>query len=778
MRGNLSFIIREAHQKRNLFLYSITTMSFFLLRKYLLFDSIMEIKVSCPKFWFIVSDSFHESSIDPLFKALGRIADLYNHPITEESLRAGYAVDDTIDFEFMQRISRERLKLEAHIVESVDLPTIKEAWPCLLILKNNKIVVLEEIKKSHAIVFDPENPRQTTLTLKALSDLYDGRIIHFSPIVNLHEESSKEKEPFYDNWLLDVLKHFKKIYAQVVFSAFITNLLALMVPLFAMNVYDRVIPNASFSTLWVLSAGILIAISFDFILKTLKSYLVDFAGKNADLMFSNLLLEKIFALKLDKHNISSGMMLSYTRELETIREFFSSITLVTLIDIPFAFLFLFIIGFIGGPLLLSIEVTAILLILVANYILHKVISHHTEHAQKTVHKKNNFLVESILGLETIKASTAEAKMQRQWGVLSEMSAQESKKSSFFSSLAVNIASTVYNLSYISIVIAGVYLIIARELTMGGLIACSILSSRCLTPFSQAVSVLLRFSHVRDAYKSISKLMAMPTERKTDFDYTAKPTLKGSIVFRNVSFTYPDQSAPALKNVSFQINPGDKIAILGKIGSGKTTIEKLILGFYEPTEGEIIIDGVDQRQIDPVDFRSKINHVPQNTYLFSGTLLENIILSSQKTTKEDIERTLLFSGASDFAFHHPKGMNMLIKDSGNSLSGGQKQAVCIARAFIKDAPFLLLDEPTSMMDIHTEARFINNLKNILPHKTMILVSHNLNLLQLVDKVLVLEQGEVNFFGTRHDFLAKIQEQQHPPLKAVHAQNPTPQGGPKS
>jgi ATP-binding cassette subfamily C protein LapB len=532
-----------------------------------------------------------------------------------------------------------------------------------------------------------------------------------------------------------------------------------------MNVYDRVVPNSTFSTLWVLSIGIITVLLFDFVLKVIKSHFVDTASKSADIVLSSNLLEKILGMQLSDRTLSVGALANHVKELETIREFFSSVTLLSFIDIPFAILFLALITYIGGMWFLVASIAFIALSILSSWLMQQAVSRHTEQSFKTTNRKSGFMIETILGLETIKAFGAEGKTQHYWENLSQHHATHYQHSNFFTSLAINLIQMVTNLNYVIFVIMGVYLISTQNLTMGGLIACSILGTRVITPFSQAISLMMRMNQVLLAYKTINQIMQLQTERTSDRNYYPKHELEGAIAFKNVSFTYPGHPVQTLSDVSFSIEPKDKLAILGKIGSGKTTIEKLLLGFYAPTSGSIMVDNIDHRQIDPADLRSQMGYVSQDIYLFSGTVLENIILGEGNFTPKEIQNAIIQSGAINFIKHHPQGVNMQVGEGGRFLSGGQKQTLGIARAILHNPPFLIFDEPTTMMDQQSEHWFLTHFQQLVQDKTFIVISHNPKLLSLANKVLYLDEGRVKFYGTKASFIEMIKRAEFAPTTPV-------------
>jgi len=646
----------------------------------------------------------------------------------------------------------KRLHLQGEILKK-PLSEITDGYiPCILLLADDRACYVEKMTEEGFWIASGDTKEGVLVSREDLATAYIGYCIFFKPTLEeLHQTSETAMT---DHWLWGTIYKLRPLYYQVILASFLTNIFGLFVPLYSMNIYDRVVPNNTFSTLWVLSIGIIIVLLFDFVLKVIKSHFVDTASKNADIVLSSRMLEKILGMQLSDRTLSVGALANHVKELETIREFFSSVTLLSFIDIPFSFLFLALITYIGGVWFLLASLVFILLSLLSSWMMQMAISQHSTQSFKMSNRKSGFLIETILGLETIKAFGAEGKTQHYWENLSEHHATHYKHSNFFSSFALNIIQTVSNLNYVVFVMIGVCLISTQSLTMGGVIACSILGTRVITPFSQAISLIMRMNQVMLAYQTIQQIMQLQMERTSDRSYFPKHEFSGAITFKNVSFSYPNQTLQALHDVSFSINPKDKVAVLGKIGSGKTTLEKLILGFYTPTSGNILVDNIDHRQIDPSDLRSQIGYVSQDIYLFSGTVLENIVLGEGNFTPQQIENALVQSGAINFIKHHPQGINMQVGEGGRFLSGGQKQTLGITRAILHNPPFLIFDEPTTMMDHQSELWFLSHFQKYTHDKTFIVISHNPNLLSLANKVLFLEDGRVRYYGNKEGFLEKV------------------------
>lgn len=689
-----------------------------------------------------------------------KLAELCGRPISPNSLLAGIPLENghLTPKSFTQTL--ERIEFDAAILQK-DFSTINEDnIPCFLLLNDNKIALLKEIKGDNATVFIPhQNDVFISVSLKELEEMYAGDCVLIRETPAIEDVDTGKKLTHEMHWLWGTLWEFRKIYYQVAIASVITNFLSILIPLYSLNVYDRVIPNDSTPTLWVLSIGICLALVFEFILRIIKSNFVDLVSKNADIILSSKLISRILSLPVSMQSLSVGSLIQHVKELETIRDFFSSATLVTFIDFPFGILVLAFIGMIGGFWLFFIGLISMIIVLIFGIIIQKIIARSMEETFTIKNKKSSYLAELVTGLENIKGIIAEGRMQKNWEFLSAEHAKTARSSSFLSSFATSFFQLVQNLNYVLFVIVGTFLIIAGELTVGGLIACTILSSRAILPMVQGAGMITKFSQVKIAYNTIARIMKLPTERISDNSYISHEKLTGSIEFKNVSFRYNADAPDVLKNVSFKINPGDKVVILGRIGSGKSTIEKLLMGFYYPQEGNILIDNIDIRQFDPSDIRSNIGYLPQDIYLFSGSIAHNILLSDRPLEQKQVDDAIRLSGITDFVNNHPKGFNTPVGEGGKWLSGGQKQAIGIARSFLHQSPILILDEPTAMMDSKTEQNLLDHINELSHDRTLIVVSHNLNFLSIANKVLLLDNGRVQYFGDCATFKEVLKKQKH-------------------
>lgn len=665
------------------------------------------------------------------------ISGLLHHRVSATSLKAGISIGPSglTPSLFLQAV--ERFKFKAKVIQRRLNEIRPELLPCILILKEGHTCVLVSLNQNHAIIYLPEDKTNPiTIPITQLEALYTNRavLIAHRPLENL----AQSKSPL--DWFWGTLKIYRGIYTQVILASFFINSLLLAGTLYAMNIYDRVLPNKAFDTLYVLSIGVFIAYIFDFVLRITRGYFIDTSGKNIDILLGRFLYERILGLQFAHRPASSGGLAHHLREFESVREFFASTTIVSIIDVPFALLFLGAITMISGTMAI-VPIVAILLIVGINYIMQPSTKGAVTNFLAQLEYKHGILMESLSGLETVKAMNAEGRMLHKWEQSVASTAHASNKLYWLSLISSNISFLLQNVAYVFLLILGVYENSEGNLTVGGLIAATILTTRAIASMGNVVAMVAKFNQAYSSLKILDKIINLPAERPPSMQYIHRDKLQGDIEFVEVEFSYLDQKIKTLNNMSFKIQAGEKVAISGAVGSGKTTIEKLILGLYHPTSGTILLDEIDSRQLDPAEVRASIGYVPQDVFLFRGTLRENITIAHYNVTEEQLLKATKIAGVDDFARLHPLGYDMLIGEGGAGLSGGQRQAVAIARALINNPPILIFDEPTSAMDIESEFRLIKRLKQIIIDKTVILVTHRNSLLTLVNRVLLIEQGRV-------------------------------------
>lgn len=633
--------------------------------------------------------------------------------------------------------------------------------PIILILANDYTCILESFssdRKKAKIIYSDGDGVEDWIDVEKLESEYLGFAFLLKKEFQYSDKSSRTLQLEQKHWFWTTLNLSRGIYKDVLWASLLVNIFVLATPLFTMNVYDRVIPNNAQETLMVFTIGIVFVYLLDFFLKFTRAYMLEMAAKKSDVIMSSIIFEKVLDLKMAEHPKSVGSFANNLKNFESVRSFFTTATMTAIIDLPFAIIFLAVIYYIGGYIVL-VPMTTMLLILGYAILIRKPVKESIELSHEASAKKNGILIETLQNIETVKTMSMAGKQQWEWEESTGEIAEKNLKSRMLSASIPNITNLLIQLNTVFVVVFGVYMIQEFTLTMGGLIAVVILTSRTVAPMGQAASLITTYSDAKTSFDTLDDIISKPAERPAGKQFLERPSITGKIEFQNVTFTYPEADIPALDNVSFIINPGEKVAIIGRIGSGKTTIAKLILKLYDPDSGTILIDGMDIAQIDPADLRRFVSYVPQDIHLFKGTLKDNIISSEIHPSDEDVVHASKISGTYEFVHTHPRGYEMQIGERGAGLSGGQRQSVGVARAILEDSQILLMDEPTNAMDQTTEARLIKNLKGEMKHKTIVLVTQKLNLLELTNRVIVMHHSKVLLDGTKSDVMKQLQGAQN-------------------
>jgi ATP-binding cassette, subfamily C, bacterial LapB len=562
----------------------------------------------------------------------------------------------------------------------------------------------------------------------------------------------KTRAPLLAAWLTKPMLAHRSTYIKVALAALMVNLLGIAASMFTMTVYDRVIPNNAISSLIALTIGLGIVLVFDFILRTLRGYFVDIAGADIDHDIGEAVFARILALRLDLKRGSTGALAGLMRELESLREFFASATLSAIVDVPFILVSLLLIWLIGGIVVIVPLVMVPVVILVA-WLTHPAMDRLSSKAMSDGLLKQSVLVETIGGIETVKTSGAGGMLSKRWSSAVRDHAAVSLRQRLISTISVTVATSANTISYAGVVVVGVFPLATNDLTTGGLIASSILAGRAIAPLGQIAQLMSRMTATRTAYRQIDAMMSMPPEGP-EGPALALAKVTGQIEFRNVSFRYPGAAEKALDGVSFTITPGEHVAILGRVGSGKSTIAKLILGLYPPEDGLILLDGTDLRQLDPVALRSNIGAAMQESVLFTGTVRDNITLGRPGVGDDELIRVAEISGTHQFIGQMANGYDLKLADRGEGMSGGQRQSIAVARSLIGQPQIMVFDEPTSAMDGQTETALLQRLNMEMAQRTMILITHRPPLLGLVKRIILLDKGKIVADGPRDKVLAQI------------------------
>ncbi len=711
-------------------------------------------------------------SEDSILDCLAIFSKMNGRPFSKESLITGLPVESNRNTPilFSKHNSKSlfsRAASKAGFKTKVMKSKLKDLNPLLLPVillldRNNKADELEgcillgfdEEFKNARITLPEASEVENIVPIEELEKIYFGFTILLKKELDFKQNDSALSSVKDSHWLWGSVKIVRNVYRDVIIASLLINLFVLSTPLFTMNVYDRVIPNNAKDTLWILAIGVVVIYIIDIVLKFLRSYFLETAAKKTDVIASSIIFEKVLDLKMSSIPNSVGSLANILKEFESIRGFLTSSTISLLIDVPFIFIFLFAMYLIGGQLVL-VPVSIIIIILMYTYYAKIKLANSIKESYDAGSSKNAVLIESLSSIETIKSLGATGYSQWRWEEATSKIADKSVKSKMISASITTVTSFLVQLNTVALVVLGSYMIADNNLTMGGLIATIIISSRAISPMGQVASLLATFQHTKTTYEALNDIMNLPVEHPQGKKFVARPEYKGNIEFKNVTFSYPNADKETLSNVSFKINSGERVAIIGKIGSGKTTIQKLIVSLYQAQEGAILIDDIDIKQLDATELRKNIAYVSQDALLFDGTVKENIVYRTPHIDDDKIIKAAEISGVMNFINKHPKGFDMPVGERGSFLSGGQKQSIAIARSILLPYPIVLLDEPTSSMDTSTENKFIQNIRKYDAEKTVIIVTHKNSLLKLVDRIIVVEDGKIALDGKKDDILKKLQ-----------------------
>ena len=692
---------------------------------------------------------------DPLAICLAAAARLYGESISPEALLAGLPIEDGRLTPALLGRAAERAGLAATITAMPLAAIPHTALPVILLTQDRGACVLVKRGAVDAQIIASDSPaEERTVPLAELAASYAGHAILLAHVQRFAAGTESERIAETHHWFWGTLRRELRTYSEVALATVLVNVFALASPLFFMNVYDRVVPHQAIETLWVLAIGVAIVFAFDLLLKILRGYFIDIAGKRADLALSSALFARVMDLKLDQPRQAVGTLANNLREFESLREFFTSATLVSVIDLPFVFVFLAAIGWIGGFWMVLPVIVAIPIVVTVGLVLQPALRDHIRRGFAATEAKYSVVIETLGAIEHVKHLNAASQLQRKWEGLVEFVARENLSSRLLSAFAINFTGWIQAGVAVAVLIVGVYLAAENKITLGGLIACTIITGRAVAPLGQIAALLTRYYTAMSALNALNKVMEAPVERARGQTFVSRPRLDGRIEFRGVSFRYPGQEVDALHELTFSIAPGDRVGVIGRMGSGKSTFAKLLIGLYQPQAGNVLVDGIDARQIDPADLRRNIGYMPQNVVLFSGSVRQNLTMGAPQTEDAAMLRAVQLVGLDEHINRHPKGFDMAVGERGDALSGGQKQAVALARALLADPPVLLLDEPTAAMDMGSEEQFKARLAAVLAKRTLVVVTHRESMLSIVDKLIVMDGGRVVAAGPKADVLGAL------------------------
>ncbi len=699
-----------------------------------------------------------EHHYDPLLECLVIFSKLFNRPVSVDALISGLPVEPGAKGPELFSINSskgmfsrvaKRAGFAARLIKR-DIPHLSELLlPCILVLKDRNACILENIdhENNRARVIYPEvSEGEEWVDLDKLAKEYIGFAFLLKKEFKHQSKPLSMASSSKGHWFWSTLLLSKEAYVSVLLASLLINIFAIATPLFTMNVYDRVVPNDALETLWVLAIGVILVYLFDTVLRFIRTYFIEIAGKKSDVIVSSILYEKVLNLKMDHWPKSIGAFANNLREFESIRNFFTASTMATLVDLPFSLLLLLLISYIGGPLV-AVPMVTMALLLTYSYLLVKPLRESIESTFEASANKNSHLIESLHSIQTIKALGASNHLQWVWEEASGEIAEKSMRSRMLSNSITVVTQLLVQINTVAIIILGIYQISDLELSLGGLIAVVMLSSRAVSPIGQVASLITQFQQTRTAFETLDNLMQMPVERSEDKQYVRRPVFEGHIEFKDINFTYPDAQRASLAGVSFNIAPKEHVGIIGKVGSGKTSITKLIMNLYEASEGELLIDGININQIDPADLRRHIGYLSQDVELMRGTIRDNLTYRDPQINDERILEVAALCGIDQFVNKLPLGFDTPVGEQGVCLSGGQRQTIALGRAMLMNEPILMLDEPTSNMDNNTESKIRKQLFDYTRDKTLVLITHKASMLSLVERLIVIDDGRIVMDGPK-------------------------------
>ncbi|MGB7317514.1 MAG: type I secretion system permease/ATPase [Planktotalea sp.] len=667
-----------------------------------------------------------------------------------ETVAASTGTGDALDAEgYAHALSAIGLNVETGRVSEMSA----DLWPAIAQMTNGQYILVLSQSRGDLILYDPTCPdSRAQVPYEEFSPYFSGTIIKAeAPLEHISDvhKAAKLKE----HWFWSHFPKFSRHFGEVILGSFVANLLAVAVALFSLQVYDRVIPHQSEATLWVLAGGAAIAMMMEAFLKIARARLLDGAGRQIELEVQATLMERVLGMRSDLKGRSPSQLFSAMREFGSVREFFTASTVGTLTDIPFIFVFLFLVASIAGNVVWVLVIGGILMVL-PSYFLQKKMMRLTQETQGASAKASRLLQESLFELDTIKTQRAEDRVRRMWQELTTLSAMKSSEQRRLSSNLTFWSQGIQQATYVSAVVAGAYLVFAGEFTVGSIIATGILTSRTLAPLTQLAGTMARWGNVKSALDGLDGIADAPQDAEEGRTYMRRERLEGRFELRDVMFRYDEEGAPTLDISGVALNAGQSVAVLGTNGSGKSTLLKILSGLYAPTSGRVLIDGTDMNQIEPRDLRRLIGYLGQDVRLFSGTLRDNLNLNMLERDDERLMQALDFAGLGQFVKTHPKGLDLAIHDGGAGLSIGQRQSIGWARLWLQDPAICLLDEPTAALDQTLENTLVSRLETWLQGRTAVIATHRVPILKLTERTLILQNGRMAVDGPRDQVLAHL------------------------
>lgn len=622
----------------------------------------------------------------------------------------------------------------------VDFDALQPSILPAMLLLEQRLVLLCRLGDSHCQIIDPslgDSPMDVeTATLRAS---YSGAALLFKAEARVDSRSDDLVKVEEKHWFWGTVWRFKRYVAEAVALSVVINVLALAMSIFTMSVYNRVLPNQAYVTLWTMAIGVSLALLFEFAARVGRAWVLDRAGKKIDLILGAKIFRHVLATRMESRAQSSGAFANVVQSFETVRDLVTSATLTAIADLPFALLFLLVIYLVAGPLVWVVLGTMLAVVALA-LLIQIPLKRDAQRSMKLGSNRHGLVVESLDNLETIKVLRAERMIASRHDAASVQLAQLAMQTRFLSSWATTLLQSFQQYSTVALLLWGTYLVGTGSISMGGIIATMTLSARAIAPIGVLAAMAVRVQQARTALSSLEKVMATPEDRDPNQVYVQLPSAGGQAFHcQDLSFRYKKELPAVADSLDLSVQPGERIAILGKMGSGKSTLLRLLAGLYQPTEGRIVIHGVDSRQVDPDELRSRVALVSQEPRLMFGTLRDNLLMAAPHASDEEMLKIAAITGVGDIVARHPMGFGMPVGERGETLSGGQKQAIALARALLARPSVLLLDEPTSGMDMGSERTVMNALGPAMEGRTVIIVTHKPALLQFVDRIVVMDEG---------------------------------------
>ena len=701
-------------------------------------------------------DTEQSREIDAVLDCLTYLARQADRPSSPVLLRAGLALSPDGKLPFHQiepALEQVGMRTDPMSRRLKGWPSSK--CPAILELEDDRAAVLLETRDAEALLYAPGVAEPMWVKLEEIEPAYTGRAI----FVEADPTRERENERPWDeakrrHWFWSEVWKVRREFWPVLLAALIVNLLAFAMPLFTMNVYDRVIPNKAVSTLWVLALGVVLALTFDFVLRLARARLIDEVGRKLDAKLSQKLFEKVMNLPMSERQGSTGAFARRVSEFELVRDFFASTTVVLAVDVVFLVMFLGLITILAGWLVL-IPIVGIAMMLVAGFSLQKAMGRAALDAQADASLQHSVLVESIAGAETLKAARAEGQMLGRWRRYSSMSAATSEQMRKLTSVAVNLASVSQQLISIGLLVGGFYQFQQGDMTMGAIIAIIMLSGRSLQPVGQLAFLVTRGRQAMATLDSLQRMMEVEDERHVALRSIVPEIRAGHIELKDVTFVYPNATKESLSGINLKINPGERIGIIGRVASGKSTLGRVLCGLYPPTQGTLTVDGLDSRQYHPHQLRDSFRLVGQDAEVFSGTVRDNLMLGAAQADDNQLIDAVIRSGADIFLSRDAAGFDLPVGERGSRLSGGQRSLLVLARALVSPSKMLFLDEPTGSMDTQTESYFIEHLKSALgKDQSLVVATHRHNMLSILTRLIVIDGGKIIADGPRDEVMKHL------------------------